>query len=100
MDGIWGDTLGYAGAKMIRRIVGISHVADIEAIEEVQKRVLVEQRALLMAREMVMAAGGKRKGGKGTGAGVGMGLSGVEELVVMAREHSTRTPTAWTSVEM
>ena len=94
MDGIWGDTLGYAGAKMIRRIVGISHVADIEAIEEVQKRVLVEQRALLMAREMVMAAGGIRKGGKGTG------LSGVEELVVMAREHSTRTPTAWTSVEM
>jgi hypothetical protein len=88
MDTLWGDALGYAGAKMIRRIVGISHVADIEGIESVEVRALIEKRALLMAREMVLVsgAGADRKG---------KGLGGVEELVVVARRYSTMTPAGW-----
>jgi 5-methylthioribose kinase len=88
MDTLWGDTLGYAGAKMIRRIVGISHVADIEGIESLEMRALIEKRALLMAREMVLAsgAGADRKV---------QGLGGVEEFVVMARRYSTMAPAGW-----
>jgi 5-methylthioribose kinase len=31
---LWADTLGFAGVKMIRRIVGVSHVADLEEIDD------------------------------------------------------------------
>jgi 5-methylthioribose kinase len=32
------DSLGFAGAKMIRRIVGIAHVEDLESIPDPETR--------------------------------------------------------------
>ena len=32
------DCVGYAGAVIIRRILGIAHVIDYESIEDVDKR--------------------------------------------------------------
>jgi 5-methylthioribose kinase len=56
MATIWRDTLGFAGSKMIRRIVGIAHVADLESIADLEKRSIAEKRALLFARKLVLAS--------------------------------------------
>ena len=48
------DSLGFAGMKMIRRIVGIAHVADLESIADAQIRSVCEKRALLLGRELVV----------------------------------------------
>lgn len=47
------DTLGFAAAKMIRRIVGIAHVEDFESIASVAKRAQCEQRALNFATNVL-----------------------------------------------
>ena len=48
------DTLGFAGAKMIRRIIGISHVEDLETIADERRRSICETRALTMARQLLL----------------------------------------------
>lgn len=48
------DTLGFAGCKMIRRIIGIAHVEDLESISDADVRAACEKRALRMARELVV----------------------------------------------
>ena len=56
MKSLWRDTLGFTGAKMIRRIVGIAHVADLESIEDLDKRSRCEKRCLSMARALLVDA--------------------------------------------
>lgn len=56
LESVWKDTLGFAGLKMIRRIVGIAHVADLESIEDLDLRSSCERRALVLARNLVLAA--------------------------------------------
>ena len=46
MSELFQNALGFAAAKMIRRIVGIAHVEDLESITDVQKKVTCERRAL------------------------------------------------------
>jgi len=48
------DTLGFTGAEMIRRIVGLAHVADLDLIENPERRAQCESRALIMARELMV----------------------------------------------
>ena len=38
MAGLWKDTLGFMGCEMIRRIVGIAHVEDLESIPDQERR--------------------------------------------------------------
>jgi 5-methylthioribose kinase len=52
------DTLGFAGAKMIRRILGLAHVEDLEAIADPERRARCEAKALRLARELVVGARG------------------------------------------
>jgi 5-methylthioribose kinase len=33
VEQVWVDTLGYAGSAMIRRIVGLAHALELDAIE-------------------------------------------------------------------
>lgn len=47
------DTAGFAGCKMIRRIVGLSHVADIDAIEDERLREQAQRKALAIGKELV-----------------------------------------------
>lgn len=54
---IWSDALGYAGLELIRRILGISHVADLEEIADPLIRSRCEKKCLLMARCLVCSAG-------------------------------------------
>jgi len=50
------DSVGFAGAKMVRRILGLAHVEDMEAIKDPDRRSVCERRALRLARELVVDA--------------------------------------------
>ena len=52
------DTIAFAGVKMIRRILGLAHVEDLESIKDHARRAACERRALALAREMVLGAAG------------------------------------------
>eukprot|EP01036_Dinobryon_divergens_P034543 gene34543-44648_t len=53
---VWRDSLGFAGAKMIRRIVGIAHVEDLESIKDADVRSSCEKASLLFARRLVVGS--------------------------------------------
>ncbi len=48
------DTIGFAGTEMIRRTLGLAHVADLESIEDPQRRALAEGQVLALGRAMIM----------------------------------------------
>ena len=52
----FGLALGFAGAEMLRRLIGISHVEDFETIADPDLRAAGEARALRLARRLVVAA--------------------------------------------
>lgn len=54
MNAIMVDAIGFAGAKMIRRIVGISHVEDMESIVDPVERAGCERAALRLARSIMV----------------------------------------------
>lgn len=47
------ETLGFCGAKMIRRVVGLAHVADLESIANLEERAVAESKALRMGQWLV-----------------------------------------------
>ena len=50
------DTLGFAGAEIIRRIVGFAHNKDFESIADPDLRARLERRALTFARALMAHA--------------------------------------------
>jgi 5-methylthioribose kinase len=54
MRGLLHDTCGYAGCKMMRRQMGIAHVADIESIADPKQRAVAERLALAIGRRLVL----------------------------------------------
>ncbi|MBM7579162.1 S-methyl-5-thioribose kinase [Jeotgalibacillus terrae] len=50
---IWQDTLGFAGCKTIRRIIGLAHVEDIDGIENAAGRLQAQQRAIETGRSLI-----------------------------------------------
>jgi len=56
MAQLWCDSIGFAGAKMIRRVLTIAHVADLEEISDVDLRATCEKKVLLMGRKLVLAS--------------------------------------------
>jgi 5-methylthioribose kinase len=54
MRRLFADTLGFAAAKMIRRILGLAHVLDLESIKDPDRRAPCERRALRLARELMV----------------------------------------------
>lgn len=51
---IWDETVGFAGAVIIRRLVGIAHVADMEEIENPDTRAACEKKALKFGRRLLV----------------------------------------------
>eukprot|EP01041_Mallomonas_annulata_P001075 gene1075-2104_t len=88
MAELWRDTLGFAGAKMIRRIVGLAHVADLEEIVDADLRSKCEKRALLLARTLVFAS--QETGDRVT-------IPSIEVLLQLAREQYAQAdiPGCW-----
>jgi 5-methylthioribose kinase len=53
--GVYRDAIGFAAAKMIRRILGFAHVIDFEEIPDPDRRAACERTALTFARRMLTA---------------------------------------------
>lgn len=83
MSCIYNDTLGFAGAKIIRRIVGIAHVADLDSIDDATKRAVCEKRALTFARRVLIA---------GASAASSFDLSTIEKVISLARDLNLSQP--------
>ncbi|MEF3309015.1 S-methyl-5-thioribose kinase [Paenibacillus sp. GYB004] len=47
------DTIGYAGCKMVRRIVGLAHVADIDKIEDAAAKERAQRLALAIGKALI-----------------------------------------------
>jgi 5-methylthioribose kinase len=58
MSHLWRDTLGFAAAKMIRRILGLAHNIDLEKIGDARMRATCEARVLTLARDMMVNPAG------------------------------------------
>lgn len=71
------DSLGFAATEMIRRILGLAHVADMDEIRDPTARALCETRALLAARELML---GRRK------------YQTIDQVLGMIREHRSHNP--------
>ncbi len=54
LEQIWHDALGFAGCEMIRRIIGLAHVADFEAIIDTDRRAQCERRAITLAQRLLL----------------------------------------------
>jgi 5-methylthioribose kinase len=52
------DSLGFAGCKMTRRILGLAHVEDLESIAQPDLRAECEKRALKLARAFMVEGQG------------------------------------------
>ncbi len=47
------DTIGYTGCKIIRRVIGLAHVADLVKISDPKKREAAERCALYMGKVLI-----------------------------------------------
>jgi 5-methylthioribose kinase len=54
MTRLFADTVGFAAAQIIRRILGLAHNADFELIEDAKQRAICEARSLRLARAMMV----------------------------------------------
>jgi len=54
MARLFHDAVGFAGVKMIRRIIGLAHVADLDGIEDLARRAEAERAALAFARRLIV----------------------------------------------
>jgi 5-methylthioribose kinase len=54
LQSIWDQSVGYAACKMIRRILGLAHVEDFEAIADPGVRADCERSAVALARDMLL----------------------------------------------
>jgi 5-methylthioribose kinase len=54
MARLFQDTVGFAAAKIIRRILGLAHNIDFEWIEDTRLRATCEARSLRLARAMLV----------------------------------------------
>jgi len=55
MARLFTDTVGFAAAKTIRRILGLAHNIDFELIEDEKVRATCEARSLRLARDMLVS---------------------------------------------
>jgi 5-methylthioribose kinase len=56
VERLFGDTVGFAAAKIIRRILGLAHNIDFEWIADAKLRAVCEARSLRLARAMLVDA--------------------------------------------
>lgn len=52
---VFDDSLGFAASEVIRRVLGFAHVADMERIEDPERRAVCESHALHVARELLVS---------------------------------------------
>lgn len=50
----WRDAVGFAGCEVIRRTIGLAHVADLDGIEDSQKRLEAKRHALRLGKALLL----------------------------------------------
>lgn len=51
---VFADAIGYAGCELIRRTVGLAHVADLEKISDAKTRASCERQAIELGRSLIL----------------------------------------------
>ncbi|MFP1734120.1 S-methyl-5-thioribose kinase [Lonsdalea quercina] len=53
---VWRDAVGYCGSELIRRTIGLAHVADLDGIGDPQARLTAKRQALALGRALIVEA--------------------------------------------
>ncbi|AHG21344.1 methylthioribose kinase [Chania multitudinisentens RB-25] len=53
---VWQDAVGYAGTELVRRTIGLAHVADLEGISDPEMRAECQRSALSLGRMLIVNA--------------------------------------------
>ncbi|MFC3394701.1 S-methyl-5-thioribose kinase [Brenneria rubrifaciens] len=53
---VWQDAIGYCGTELIRRTIGLAHVADLDNIQHDEARAECQRHALSLGRTLILAA--------------------------------------------
>ncbi|MDX5629815.1 MULTISPECIES: S-methyl-5-thioribose kinase [unclassified Brenneria] len=53
---VWQDAIGYCGTELIRRTIGLAHVADLDGIQDDDARAESQRHALRLGRTLILAA--------------------------------------------
>lgn len=53
---VWTDAVGYCGTELIRRTIGLAHVADLDSITDAEMRVECQRSALYLGRALIVNA--------------------------------------------
>ncbi|HGM5491419.1 TPA: S-methyl-5-thioribose kinase [Serratia fonticola] len=53
---VWADAVGYCGTELIRRTIGLAHVADLDSISDVEMRAECQRSALNLGRALIVNA--------------------------------------------
>jgi len=54
---VWHDAVGYCGAELIRRTIGLAHVADLDNINDDAMRADCQRHALSLGQKLILTAG-------------------------------------------
>ncbi|WP_299998134.1 S-methyl-5-thioribose kinase [uncultured Cedecea sp.] len=57
LEKVWTDAIGFCGTELIRRTVGLSHVADLETIQDEEMRLACISSAIELGRFLILIAG-------------------------------------------
>ena len=71
------DSCGFAGVKMLRRVIGAAHVEDLESIVDADQRADCEKHVLTLARSLLLNRSN---------------VASIEEVATMAREARAGDP--------
>jgi 5-methylthioribose kinase len=69
---VFSDSLGFAGCELIRRTIGLSHVKDLDGIEDSEKRISAKKNALTTGSALIL----KRNE-----------LTSIEEVISLLKEN-------------
>jgi len=53
---VWRDAVGYCGSELVRRTIGLAHVADLDSIEDAEMRLECQRNALSLGRALMVNA--------------------------------------------
>ncbi len=56
MKKVWADAIGFAGTELIRRSVGLSHVADIDTIRDEEMKLSCLRHAIVLGKALILLA--------------------------------------------
>jgi 5-methylthioribose kinase len=56
MSGVLQDAIGYCGTELIRRTIGLAHVADIESVSDTAIRIEIQQQTLALGEQLILNA--------------------------------------------